>query len=192
MNNRSTVGNLAYIAVFAALIIVFAFVAIPVGSAGVPIVIQNAVVILTGLVLGPKRALLTVALVYLLGLALPVMAGGRTLLAALAGPTIGYLVGYLVSAVVAGLIAYQAPARRRAAQIGWFILAGVTALALQYVCGAFGLMFRAEMAFGPAFAAQLPFILPDAAKVAVMILIALGVHAAFPDLLSRHGRRRVS
>ena len=34
--------DVAYIAVFAALIIALAFVAIPVGAAGVPIVLQNA------------------------------------------------------------------------------------------------------------------------------------------------------
>lgn len=189
MTQHSRVTDLAYIAVFAALIIVFAFVAIPVGAAGVPVVIQNAVIILAALVLGPRRAFLAVALVFLLGLGLPVMAGGRTILAAAAGPTVGYLAGYLVSAWVGGALAYQAPARRKAAQLGWFVVAGATALAIQYALGIAGLMWRAEMTLGAAAAAQLPFLVPDAVKVAVMIAIALGVHAAFPDLLSRRGRR---
>lgn len=189
MKNSSRVTDIAYIAVFAALIIVFAFVAIPVGGAGVPIVIQNAVIILTALVLGPKRALLAVALVFLLGLGLPVMAGGRTILAAAAGPTVGYLVGYLVSAGVGGALAYVAPPRRKASQILWFIIAGVVALALQYGFGILGLMVRADMDLAAASLVQVPFLVPDAIKVAVMIVIALGVHAAFPDLLARRDRR---
>lgn len=189
MKKSSTVADLAYIAVFAALIIVFAFVSIPVGAAGVPIVLQNAVVILAGLVLGPRRGFLAALLFLALGLVgLPVLAGGRTTLAALAGPTVGYIFGYLLSAFVAGLIAYRAPARRRGAQIGWFALAGVAAVLTQFACGIIGLVFRADMTLGAATLSQLAFVLPDTAKVALMVVIALGVHAAFPDLLSNRNR----
>ena len=77
--------DVAYIAVFAALIIALAFVAIPVGAAGVPIVLQNAAVILAGLILGRTRGFLTALLFLGLGLiGLPVLAGGKTTLAALA------------------------------------------------------------------------------------------------------------
>lgn len=190
MNQRSTATDVAFIAVFAALIIVFAFVSIPVGAAGVPIVLQNAVVILTGLVLGPRRGFLA-ALVFIgLGVVgLPVLAGGRTTLAAMAGPTAGYVVGYLFAAAVAGALAYRAPVKKKTAQIGWFTLAGIAGLACQYLFGAIGLMIRADLTVGAAAAAQLPFIVPDGIKVALMIAIALGVHAAFPDLLRKPCRK---
>lgn len=88
--SRSSIQDLAYIAVFAALIIVLAFVSIPVGAAGVPVVLQNAAIVLAGLVLGGRRGFLAAALFLFLGLiGLPVLAGGRTTLAALAGPTVG-------------------------------------------------------------------------------------------------------
>ena len=103
---NATAQDIALIAVFAAIIIVLGFVSIPVGAAGVPIVLQNAAVILAGLVLGRRRGFLTAAVFLLVGLALPVLAGGRTVIAALGGPTVGYLVGYLVSAYVAGALAY--------------------------------------------------------------------------------------
>lgn len=185
-SSRSGVQDLAYIAVFAALLVVLAFVAIPVGTAGVPIVLQNAAVILAGLVLGGRRGFLAVALFLGLGLiGLPVLAGGRTTLAALAGPTVGYLVGYLISAAVAGWIAYRAPARKRGVQAVYFILAGVIGLFLQYFFGALGLVWRAGLSIGEAALAQVPFLVPDAGKMTVMVIIALGIHAAFPDLLSR-------
>ncbi|MFP7364644.1 biotin transporter BioY [Corynebacterium callunae] len=178
--------DLALIAVFAALIIVLAFVSIPVGTAGVPIVLQNAAVVLAGLVLGGRRGFLAALLFLALGLiGLPVLAGGRTTIAALAGPTAGYIVGYLLSALVAGSIAYLAPKKRGT---GMFVVLGLAALAgliTQYLCGSIGLTLRAGMGFAEAATAQLPFILPDLGKFAVMVIIAAGVHAAFPDLRAK-------
>lgn len=182
--------DLAYVAVFAALIIVLAFVSIPVGAAGVPIVLQNSAVVLAGLVLGGRRGFLAAALFVGLGLlGLPVLAGGRTTWTALAGPTAGYVVGYLVSAGLSGLIAYRAPARRRGPQIVIFTVAAVVGLAAQYFCGILGLVWRAGLTLSEAALAQVPFLLPDAAKFALMVVIALGIHAAFPDLLARRGRK---
>lgn len=184
--SRSAVQDLAYIAVFAALIIVLAFVSIPVGAAGVPIVLQNAAIVLAGLVLGGRRGFLAVALFLFLGLiGLPVLAGGRTTLSALAGPTLGYLIGYLVSAGVAGWIAYRARPRQRREQILWFTLAALVGLFSQYLFGALGLVWRAGMSLTESIIAQGAFVIPDTAKIVVMIAIALGIHAAFPDLLAR-------
>ena len=65
------------------------------------------------------------------------------------------------------------------------IIAAFVGLAVQYTCGALGLMVRSGMEASAAFAAQLPFIAPDSGKLVVAILIALAVHAAFPDLMGR-------
>lgn len=183
--SQSAVRDLAYIAVFAALIIVFAFVAIPVGAAGVPIVLQNAIIILTGLVLGAKRGSLATLLFLLVGLiGLPVMAGGRQLLPALAGPTVGYIVGYVISSAIAGFIAYLAAssATGRAIRLA---IAGVVALATQYLCGMVGLMIVAHMNLKAAALVQVPFIVPDLVKVAIMVSIAYGVHRAIPSLIRK-------
>lgn len=186
-SSAATAQDIALIAVFAAITIALGFVAIPTGGAGVPLVLQNAAVILAGLVLGRRRGFAAAGVFLLIGLALPVLAGGRTVISALGGTTVGYLVGYLVSAWVAGAIAYRAPfARNKAATVAVLILAGVVALFFQYLFGVFGLMWRADLSFGAAWEAQLPFILPDTLKVAIMVAVATAVHAAFPDL--RRGR----
>ena len=182
-SGNATAQDIALIAVFAAIIIVLGFVSIPVGAAGVPIVLQNAAVILAGLVLGRRRGFITAAVFLLVGLALPVLAGGRTVIAALGGPTVGYLLGYLVSAYVAGAISYLAPFKaNRGAAIAVIALAGAVGLFLQYLFGVFGMMWRLDMSFGAAWAAQVPFLLPDAGKIVLMIAVASAVHGAFPDL----------
>ena len=182
-SNTNLMLDLAYTAVFAALIISLAFVAIPVGTAGVPIVLQNAAIILTGLILGPRRGIAAAILFLGLGLlGLPVLAGGKSTLVALSGPTIGYLVGYLVSPFLAGLIAYLAPRNSKNSLLGFLILGGAVALASQYLLGSIGLVIRSDMNFSAALAVNIPFIIPDLIKLAAVIAIAFGVHTALPDV----------
>ena len=110
------------------------------------------------------------------------LAGGKTTLAALGGPTIGYLVGYLVSATVAGSIAYLAPRGNRKALTIYLALGAIAALACQYLCGSVGMMFRADMSFGQALAVNVPFLIPDLVKAACVVAIASGVHLSLPDI----------
>ncbi|OFT63579.1 biotin transporter BioY [Corynebacterium sp. HMSC05E07] len=188
MKKNSVALDIAYVAVFTALIIVFAFVSIPTPTAGVPIVLQNAVIILAGLVLGGRRGLFVGLLFMVLGLVgLPILAGGRSALSAIAGPTVGYLVGYIISPAITGLIAYRAPSNKTGMTVT-LAIAGIVGLAIQYFCGSIGLMVRSGMSFGAAILAQVPFIVPDLIKVVVMVVIAIGVHAAFPDLMGRRAQ----
>ena len=184
-SNANVAKDLALITMFTALICVLGFVSIPVGAAGVPIVLQNVATILAGLVLGGRRGFLATGLFLLISLVFPVLAGGRTLIQAFAGPSIGYLLGYLLGAAAAGYIAYRAPRDNKTAMAALFAIAGLAAVFLQYFFGAFGMMWRADMPLGTAVAAQGAFILPDLAKLTVMVLIALAVHAAFPQLRRR-------
>jgi len=181
-------SDLAYVAVFAALIIALGFVAVPVGVAGVPILLQNTAVILAALVLGPRRGFYATGLFLLIGLFLPVLAGGRTTIFALGSPTIGYVLSYLVAVPVAGVIAAWVVDKPKAAKAALFAVAGYLGLAIEYVMGAIGLMFRADLDVAGAAKAQLPFIPTDAIEMAVMVAIAIGVHTAFPQLLRKESR----
>nr|VDG63439.1 BioY family protein [Streptococcus thermophilus] len=172
--------DIAYIAVFAALISVLGFVAIT-GPSPVPIVLQNAATILAGLVLGARRGFLATGLFLLVSLVFPVLTG-KTFMQALAGPTAGFLAGYLLGSLAAGLIAYRSPWKNKAATAGVFILAGLAALFLQYFFGIPFMMWRTGMGFFEALASLVPHLIGDAIKLPVIIAIALAVHAAFPQL----------
>ena len=180
---KSAIQNLVYIAAFAALIIVLGAVSIPVGAAGVPIVLQNMGNVLVALLLGWRRGTLTVILFLAVGLiGVPNLAGFRTTLSALPGPTIGYMVGYIFAALVIGLLTVRRP-RGAAAQIGLFIAAGLVGVVVQYVFGGVGLMIRADLdVVNALFVTNAPFVIGDVIKVVLAAVIAAPVLRAFPDL----------
>ena len=94
----------SFIALFAAIICVGCFIKIPLGV--IPIVLQNILCILTGVLLGGFLGGAPAALFLLAGLiGLPVYSGGSGGIAVWLGPTGGFLPGYLLGALVAGLIA---------------------------------------------------------------------------------------
>lgn len=187
---KTAIQTLVYVAAFAALIIVLGAVSIPVGGAGVPIVLQNMGIALTAMLLGWRRGTLAVLLFLAVGLiGVPNLAGFRTTLSALPGTTVGYLVGYVVAALVIGLLTVRRP-NRPGPMIGLFIAAGLAGVVVQYLFGTAGLMIRAEMGFVEALLVNIPFIPGDIIKIVVAALIAAPVLRAFPDL--RPGRRRAT
>lgn len=91
-------------ALFAALICAGCFIQIPLPG-GVPIVIQDMMAMLSGLLLGPIFGGLAVLIFLLLGtIGLPVFTGKAGLHVLLAGPTSGFLWGYFFAAVIGGTI----------------------------------------------------------------------------------------
>lgn len=190
--NNSKALDLALIATFAALIIVLGGVLIPVGTLGVPIVLQNMGIALAGMILGWRRGGLATVLFLAVGLVgIPNMAGWRPLLAVIPGPTIGYVVGYLFTGFIVGAIAQQAP-RAKAARIAVFILAGLTGVAVQYLFGSLGLVWRADMNFTDALVSNVAFLPGDVIKVVVAALIATAVHHAVPELLPDRVNRQAA
>jgi biotin transport system substrate-specific component len=78
-------------------------VSIPLPFTPVPITGQTLGVLLSGIVLGSRRAALAMALYLLEGaIGLPFFAGGRS---GLGGPTTGYLLAYPIAAFLTGLLA---------------------------------------------------------------------------------------
>jgi biotin transport system substrate-specific component len=169
---RSTLSPV-FTALFAALICAGSLIAIPVGP--VPIVLQNAFAVLSGLLLGPISGAGAVALFLLAGaLGLPVFSGGRGGLAILAGPTGGYLAGYFIAAFVAGLIAATVRSAPQKKAMPVIVCATLAAFLCIYIPGILVLGRALGLSTGEAIAKGfIPFVAGDLLKVIVLVPIAL-------------------
>ena len=174
--------DLAQIAVFAALIIALGLPGqITIGSSGVPITLQTLGVMLAGALLGARKGMLSVSTVILLGLALPVLAGGRTTLTSLAGPTAGFLLGWIPAVAVIGwLSARMLPRYRVLPGIAANVLGGIVVL---YAFGIAGMVLRTDLTVWAALAANVAFLPGDLFKAVVAAAVAAQVHRAYPALL---------
>lgn len=104
--------------------------AIPVPWSPVPITGQTWAVLLTGAVLGARRAFLAQALYLMEGAAgLPVFAGGAAGFAVFAGPTAGYLAAFPFAAALTGLLAERGWDRRFLTMVAAMLLGSVVIFA---------------------------------------------------------------
>lgn len=141
----------------------------------VPMTLQTLAVIVLGVALGPRLAVLAVLAYLAMGMAgLPVFAGApQQGLAYLTGPTGGYLVGFLLAAVVLGLLAGGGLDRSTS---GMFVAAAI-GHAVILACGWAWLATR----IGPAkawAAGVAPFYLATALKTALAALLVPAVWRA--------------
>jgi len=183
---RSGARDIALIASFTALIAVLGLPGALTLASGVPITLQTLGVMLAGSILGPRKALASVALLLVLvALGLPLLAGGRGGLAVFAGPSVGYLIGWIVGAGVIGwLVTMKLPRY----PLWWGALANVIGgIAVVYAIGipvqAFVLGTYGVVATAIAATVYLP---GDAIKVVIATIAAAAVHRAYPDLLDTH------
>lgn len=177
VSTHSLVHPLAAGLFFAAFTILAAKIALPLWFTPVPITLQVVAALLAGLVLGPRLGAISQVEYLAIGLAgAPVFAGGKAGLAALAGPTGGYLVGLVVLAFITGAVyeAFGSTGKMRAIIAS---LCGVTAL---YICGFTWLAFWLGPANGESFVALLgrafalgvaPFIVVDVIKAVVGAMV---------------------
>lgn len=174
-------GDVARTVVFAAFIAVLGiFPGIHLGGSGVPVVLQNAGVILAGCVLGARRGTGSVVLfLALTAVGLPLLSGGRGGIAAFVGPSGGFLVGWILSALVAGFIA----TRLRGPRLPVLLFAGTAGVLADYAVGIPWLgVYTGDL--GAAAVQSLVFAPGDAVKVVATATIAAVVHRALPGLLA--------
>jgi len=175
--------RIAFTALFAALTAAGAFIAIPLGP--VPIVLQNLLAILSGLVMGPVLGSSAVGLFLLAGLLnFPVFSGGGGI-ARFAGPTGGYLVGYLLAALTAGLIAGRQRANASCKIIQpRIIIAVIAAFLVIYIPGLIWLKARVNLDWGKTLLTGfVPFIIGDVLKGIAAVLIAPRLRRIAADFL---------
>jgi biotin transport system substrate-specific component len=176
---RLTARDAAYIGAFVPLLAACAWISVP---ASVPFTLQTLGVFSAVGVLGGKRGTLAVLVYLLLGAAgLPVFSGFRGGLGVLLGATGGYVAGFLGAA----LLMWGAEAlfgRRR----GVLALSMIAGLLLCYALGTLWFVAVYAKTAGPVgFGAALlkcvvPFLLPDALKIALALLLTGRLRRALP------------
>jgi biotin transport system substrate-specific component len=139
VDSRKRLLRICFTALFAAIIAAGAFIAVPVGP--VPLVLQNMMILLAGMILGPLMGGAAVGLFLLAGfLNLPVFAGGTGGIARFAGPTGGFLLGYLCMALTAGAILGR-PRAGKKDPLPRIIAAAAAGILVNYVPGILWLRF---------------------------------------------------
>jgi len=100
---KLSIRDITQIGLFAALTAVGAFISIPIGPA--PITLQSLFVLLSGIILGSKKAMLSQVVYILLGLiGLPIFAGFSGGFQSVLKPSFGFLIGFIIAAYCIGKI----------------------------------------------------------------------------------------
>jgi len=154
----------------AALTAVGAYIYVPIGP--VPIVLSTLFAILSGLLLGSRWGLTSMALYLLVGaIGIPVFAGGKGGFAHFLGPTGGYLFGYLWASWITGFISERSRGR-----MTLDILAVVVGSLTIYAFGVPWLKMVTQLSWQKAWiAGALPFLIGDAMKASVVVILARSV-----------------
>jgi len=169
-SNRLDTGDLALVALFAAVMAVCSWITVP---AAVPFTLQTMGVFLAVGLLGGKRGTISVLVYLFLGaIGLPVFSGFAGGLGYMMGATGGYIIGFLFSALI---MWFMEKAFGRDMKI--LILSMVLGLILCYAFGTAWFMTVYSGSNGPIDLATalgwcvFPFIIPDAIKIAVACLL---------------------
>lgn len=179
---KTNVRLLVFSALFASLIAVFAQIQIPL-SGMVPISLATFGIMMCGLLLGWRWGALAVAVYVLLGaVGLPVFAGFKGGLSALAGHTGGYIIGYLPYAILAGVSLPKVQNQFWGRCV--LLLLGTAAC---YFLGTAWFMHATGRTLGESLGAcVLPFLPGDGAKILLASFLAPRLRNALNHSMPRH------
>jgi biotin transport system substrate-specific component len=188
---RFPTGDLARVAVFAALIAVLGLPgSFNVFGNAVPITLQTLGVMLAGTILGTWRAALAVVvLLVLVAAGLPLLSGGRGGLAVFAGPSAGFLIGWIPGAAVTGWVVERAGRNPGIVQLVLACVAG--GIGVVYL---FGIPVQALIMGLPLTKTALlttAFLPGDLVKAVLAAVVARGTQRAYPDAIPVVHRERV-
>ena len=163
-------------ALFAALISAACFIQIPLPG-GIPILIQDMLAILSGLILGPLQGAISVLIFLVLGsIGLPVFSGKAGIQIIFGGPTGGFLIGYLLGAVLGGLfLKFVLPPvkdfkTKRTYTIVMITISCIIATVVVFIAGIIGFKIVTQSTMTKTLAAVLiPFIPGNLIKIVVMV-----------------------
>lgn len=180
--------GMVFAALFAALISCAAFFHIPLPG-GVPIVLQDMLALLSGLLLGPIWGTLSVFVFLILGaIGLPVYSGKAGIQVIISGPTGGFLVGYMLGALAAGLFLHfllnPKKENGKTKTIVMCIIAAVLAEAVLFACGLTGFVRVTGKGMDVAVKACVtPFIPGMIIKTTLNVLLSLSLRKRVQSLM---------
>lgn len=167
---KLTTKDIAYIALFTALIAICSWISIP---TTIPFTMQTFAIFMTVGALGTRRGTLSIIIYILLGaIGVPVFAGFSAGLGVLIGSTGGYVIGFVFSAIVTGLIIQYGGNK-----LPVMLLAMILGLVVCYIFGTSWFMYfytKTSGAIGVMTALTwcvFPFIIPDVVKIVLAIIV---------------------
>ena len=179
MNTKLSITSMIYIALMAVIITICSWISIP---GPVPFTLQTFAVFTALLLLGTRDGLISITVYLLLGaVGVPVFSGFSGGIGHLLGPTGGYLIGFIVMGFVFGIVRHFIKHPLASA-----ITASILGLA---ACYAFGTVWfvivysqtKSAITFGAALSlCVIPFIIPDAIKMALAIILSSRVKSRIP------------
>lgn len=198
--SSSRARSVAYCGLSIALMCVAAWVTVPFGP--VPFTLQTLAVMFVLFALAPQQALIAIAGYLILGgLGLPVFSSFKGGLAALLGPTGGFIVGFFFAGALALLVGYAVRnvalfnseteksffgTKIKAGTLARNLVVGLVFLVILYAFGWAWLSISANMDPMAAFAAAVaPFVVIDLLKMVAAVLLAQAVGAATGALHTR-------
>ncbi|WCE28867.1 biotin transporter BioY [Vibrio sp. SCSIO 43137] len=177
--------NIAYTALFAALIAALGLVPKITLAFGVPITAQSLGVMLCGTILGARRGGLAVLLFLLLvAIGLPLLSGGRGGLGLFVSASGGFLIGWPVSAFVTGLIVEKW--RKGSLALVAAVASVIGCILVMYAFGIVGMSIVLKKTLLESAALVTAFIPGDIIKAVIAGLLTSAIAKARPaSLLSR-------
>lgn len=181
--------NIAYTALFAALIAALGLVPKITLGFGVPITAQTLGIMLCGTILGAKRGGQAVLLFLLLvALGLPLLSGGNGGLGSFVSPAGGFLFGWPVAAFVTGLIVEKW--RSGSLAVVATVASVIGGIVVLYLFGIAGMAIVLKKTLLEAAALVMWFIPGDLAKAVIAGLLTSAIFKARPaSVLSRADHR---
>ncbi|NOU69145.1 biotin transporter BioY [Paenibacillus sp. LMG 31461] len=179
---KLTLRGVIFSALFAAILVLFSFIKIPLPTSPVPITLQTLAVMLAGGLLGARYGFLSMALVVVLtALGFPLLAGTGGI-AKVLGPSGGFIMIWPICALLVGLILPRIRLKGIKGYIAAFLVLEVFGSLFAYLAGVPWLMYKVPAySFADAMAAGCyPFLAGDAIKAVVAALIIAPVRQVFP------------
>jgi biotin transport system substrate-specific component len=178
---KLTLRGIVFSALFAAILVLFGYISIPLGFTPVPITLQTLAVMLAGGLLGARYGFLSMALVVVLtAIGFPFLhgVGGMSVLL---GPTGGYVFMFPFAALLIGWILPHIRLKGIAGYIAVFVVIEVFGTLLIYVTGVPWLAHSYGISFSKAMVAGCyPYLVGDMIKALAATLIIAPVKLVFP------------